>query len=265
MPSASRPSASGSESTPQAAARSTRADASDDRAAAGQQVGQAAGLDRAAIARPTRHPRQPGPGLRRQFGCRGEGAGRRREALAEQHDRGAVHAVLGLLEQRSGGPPPRRRERLGPNGRRACAARGWCTARARSPGCGRPGPPCAAGGRSRRPRPRARGRPGPPSRPTRGRRTLLRRCRVRSARPGSARNAASSAECGRARKSMSLVPSATRANLPYAKASSAVSRPPVSTPTPPAALAAARPRAATVNASGQDAGRSRPSSPRTCG
>ena len=73
------------------------------------------------------------------------------------------------------------------------------------------GRPCAGAGRSCRPRPRAPVRPAPRSRRSRGRR------RYRASRSVSttsaARNAASSADCGRARKSMSLVPSATRANL----------------------------------------------------
>src|SRR5205814_1086518 len=49
-------------------------------------------------------------------------------------------------------------------------------------------------------------------------------------------NRASSAECGRARISMSLVPSATRANFAYAYASSRVSLPPVRTPVRPLAV-----------------------------
>src|SRR5690606_8773322 len=81
-----------------------------------------------------------------------------------------------------------------------------------------------------------------------------------------ARNCASSAECARARWSTSFVPSTTRANFAYAYASSSVSRPPGSTPTPPAARAAARPCAAASSASDQLAGRSsprEPSSPRS--
>ena len=64
------------------------------------------------------------------------------------------------------------------------------------------------------------------------------------------------ATSGRARKSMSLVRSTTRANLAYAYASSTVSRPPVSTPTPYAPSRAPRsPSAATAQ-------RLRPAAPR---
>ncbi len=76
-----------------------------------------------------------------------------------------------------------------------------------------------------------------------------------------ARNDASSALCGRDRKSMSLVPSAIRANAAYAYRSSTVPLPPASTP----AARSARPRAAASIASGHDAGCSAPSAPRTSG
>ena len=86
------------------------------------------------------------------------------------------------------------------------------------------------------------------------------------------RKASSSSECGRARPSTSLVPSATRANLPYAYASSSVSRPPGRTATPTAVsrgssgcCAARSPAAATSRASTQLAGSSSPSALRTSG
>ena len=57
---------------------------------------------------------------------------------------------------------------------------------------------------------------------------------------------------------MSLVRNAIRANFEYAYASSTVSLPPVSTPTPFASLAAARPVAATRSASVHVESRSSP-------
>ncbi len=77
--------------------------------------------------------------------------------------------------------------------------------------CGRP---CAGAGRRSGSRPRARSRRGGrPWRP-RGRRTSTAPPSGPVAATCSARKATSSAECGRARKSTSLVPSTTRANLP---------------------------------------------------
>src|SRR5262245_50492510 len=74
-----------------------------------------------------------------------------------------------------------------------------------------------------------------------------------------ARKSASSVDSGRARKSMSLVCNATRANFAYAYASSTVNRPPASTPTPYAPSRARRsPSAAIRNASGHEASRSSP-------
>ena len=93
-------------------------------------------------------------------------------------------------------------------GRSSCAGRARCTARGRRRGCPC-GTPCAAAGRSRRPRPRARGRRGRRWRRSRGRRTR----RDGGARPRRRGSAPPRRRCGRARKSMSLVPSATRANL----------------------------------------------------
>jgi len=65
--------------------------------------------------------------------------------------------------------------------------------------------------------------------------------------------------------SESFVPSATRANLAYAYASSSVRRPPGSTPTPPLSRASDRPVAARSSASGQLAGTRPPDSSRTNG
>ena len=79
--------------------------------------------------------------------------------------------------------------------------------------------------------------------------------------PREARNAASSSECRRDRKSMSLVFSATRANFAYAYESSTVLRPPTNTP----ARLPLSPAAARAIACGHDASWSSPSSPRTIG
>ena len=62
----SRPGVDDTTSTPQAAARSTRGCGVGQRAAAGQQVGQQPGLERAALAGTARHPGQPGAGRRRR-------------------------------------------------------------------------------------------------------------------------------------------------------------------------------------------------------
>ena len=65
-----------------------------DWAAAGQQVREAAGLDRAAVTRPSRHPSQPGAGARRQPERRGQRARRRRQPLADHDHRGRVERVV---------------------------------------------------------------------------------------------------------------------------------------------------------------------------
>ena len=126
--------------------------------------------------------------------------------------------------------PDRRRPRARPATRSRCRARraaacrppspgrGWRAWRARRSAARACGRPCAAAGRRRAPPPRPRTRPaGPPGAfssavyvtpvPSRSR-----------PRPATwaARKSASSALCTRARKSMSLVSRATRANLAYA-------------------------------------------------
>ena len=74
-------------------------------------------------------------------------------------------------------------------------------------------------------------------------------------------NSRSSSDDRRERKSMSLVPSATRANLLYPYASSTVARPPTRT----AAFADLSPSAATASASGHDASTSSPDALRIIG
>ncbi len=183
------------------------------RAAAGQQLGQAAGLDGTAVAGPARHPGQPGAGLRGQRDRGGVGAGRGREPLAEQDHRGAVDAVVALGAERleRGGLLARDdRDQLAVH---LAQAAGGERRQREDPGArGAPATPCAAAGRSCRPRPRARARRGRRWRPTRGRRRSPRRPPGPVAATVEARNDASSAESGRARKSMSLVPSTARAN-----------------------------------------------------
>ena len=80
-----------------------------------------------------------------------------------------------------------------------------------------------------------------------------------------AMKASSSAPAGRTRWSMSLVWATVRAKRDQAQASSRVSRAPGRKPTPPAAMALARPRAATSRASGQLVGTRVPSASRTSG
>ena len=204
-----------------------------DRPAAGQQRRAGAGVDRAALAGPPRHPGQPRAG-------------------ASAASRAAAVSSPGTSASRS--PTRTDRARLG-SARRAAAGRSP-SAPASSPGTVRhqrapsfvqpgrrerrdrvhrqPAPcgaPCAAAGRRSGTPPPARGRPAPPPAPP----PLGVRHEPVSGRarpPGRRGSRPPPAECGRARKSMSLVPSATRANFAYAYASSTVSRPPVSTPTP---------------------------------
>ena len=65
-----------------------------DRAAAGQQVREAAGLDRAAVARTPRDPGQPGAGARREPGRGRQRARRGRQPLADHDHRGRVERVV---------------------------------------------------------------------------------------------------------------------------------------------------------------------------
>ena len=195
-------------STPQAAAASTRAAGSATGRPPGSRLGQAAGLDRAAVTGPARDPGQPGAGLGGQRGGGREGAGRGREALAERGPRRCCRC----------------RSRPGRPGRSSAAAS--------SPGAvatSWPSSLCSprvVKGATERPGCRRRGRLAQPQedraglvlglepdqhdgrRRSRGRRRSPRRPRDRSARPSGPGTSASSAECGRARKSMSLVPSA---------------------------------------------------------
>ena len=124
--SASRPAASGRRSTPQRGGGVDAGRGVGDRAAAGQQVRQAAGLDRAAVTGPTRHPGEPGAGLARPARprrCSAPGDGR--QPLADQDHRGLVDAVLGLLDERRRSRRPRRRGRCGPACRSSWPGRGW--------------------------------------------------------------------------------------------------------------------------------------------
>ena len=86
----------------------------------------------------------------------------------------------------------------------------WRTVRSTPPAARACGRPCAAAGRRSAIPPRARTRPAPPPARSPGRRSVTSTAARRRGRPGTA---ASSAECGRARKSMSLVPSTIRANF----------------------------------------------------
>ena len=136
-----------------------------------------------------RWPAARRPGSRRSLSSAELAVARRAPASAAASSPGGVGDQLaGHLAQAAGGV---RRDR-------------------RRPGCPAAGRPCAAAGRSRRPRPRAR---SPASTTVGGGLEVGVRHRRWRSTTSAARNSASSAESGRARKSMSLVPSATRANL----------------------------------------------------
>ncbi len=103
IPSVSRPTALGSApaSTSQARDSSARRRRVGDRAAAGQQVGQAAGVHRAAVAGPARHPREAGAGAAGEGRRGGQSARHGGQALADDQqgagraERGGDRRVLG--------------------------------------------------------------------------------------------------------------------------------------------------------------------------
>ena len=110
----SRPAPSGSRSTPHAVATSTRAAASATGRPPGSSDGQRAGLDRAALAGPARHPGEAGPGGLGEPDDGGQRAGDGGEPLAdEDHHVVAGERVGGLLDARVArcagrrGPRPR--------------------------------------------------------------------------------------------------------------------------------------------------------------
>ena len=210
-------------STPQAVCDVDPGGGVRDRTAAGQQVGQRAGLERTALAGPARDPGQPGTGrLGQRAARRDRSPGHGGQPLADEDDRAAgrelVRDVLDLgVAARDGrehlglrcpgAAGTSRPDELGQPAGRAAARRTITLVPCLRTRLAQPqeddrrlllGLEARRAGRSARPR---------------GRRRSRRRCRDRSPRPRRRGTSASSAECGRARKSMSLVPNATRANL----------------------------------------------------
>ena len=181
---------------------------------------QRAGLERAALTGPPRDPRQPGAGALGERGGGRQGAGHRGEPLPDEDDA----SVLERLERRAAGlEPPRSRSTA-----------------VSLPGTGRQQPGRelveAAGGEGRDRIHLGLGAPHALAKPQEDDRRLVLRLepdeqhglgvlevgvghRTAVGAGGHtclARKSASSTECGRARKSMSLVCSAMRANFPYA-------------------------------------------------
>ena len=143
-----------------------------DQPAARQHHGQGAGLDRAALAGPARHPGQLGTGLLGQPGRCGQRAGNLGQPLAGQDHRARLpqrvrHRGPGLIQAAAACQPAKHLGFLAGHGRQQRAGH------QRQPGAGqrgdrvhreRPGtwPPCAAAGRGSATRPAARTRPAAP-------------------------------------------------------------------------------------------------------
>ena len=192
-----------------------------DRATARQQRRQQAGLDGGPLAHAARDPGEPGAGALREPHGGGEAAGHAGQALADEHEgAGGAEQRRPSSAQRAG----RCRCRRGPRPRCPGAA-GSSVPDSRSrprlaSGGDREHPQLAASTTASRRRRNAMPASSSASRPTSS--TAGARSRsanvTSSVRPATwwPRNVSSSAECGRARPSTSLVPSATRANLPYA-------------------------------------------------
>ena len=228
---------------------------------------QRAGLERAALTGAAGHPGQACAGRVGQRRGGGQRAGHRGEPLADEDDRVTGLECLGcagsaIVALAVGG---QRLEHLGlgagrgrrAGGRRACRGRGSRRGRRHTRQSCSCGPPCAAAGRRSATPPRARS----PTRSTAvaplevgvGHRSAL----GARGHHGDARKSASSAECGRARKSMSLVSSADAGEL--AVGVGVLDGHPAADEHADAAGGRAGPRAAAASASGQEAGCSSPS------